>query len=153
MDTGAGAGVKGFTLHVLCPSLPSPNRFTFRGLPLSITVADLKVRISESIPSQPAPKSQKLLYLGKILADDNVTLQSLFGSLDVSATSSLLYSVLRANVDYPYRATRSQCISYFHLLPRSPQTQSSLLRVPQTLLMPSLIDRTKATIIHYMLSE
>ncbi|KAL4880978.1 hypothetical protein BJY04DRAFT_190538 [Aspergillus karnatakaensis] len=74
----AGNGAEGFILHVLCPSLPQPNRFTFKDLSLSITVADLKARISQSIPSHPSPDTQRLLYLGKLLTNDNVTLQSLF---------------------------------------------------------------------------
>ncbi|KAL4951512.1 hypothetical protein BDW69DRAFT_169867 [Aspergillus filifer] len=77
----------GFTLHVLCPSLPPPNRFTFDDLPVSDTVADLKSRISKTVPSHPTPNSQKLLYLGKILSQDDVTLQSLFEPLNGSEFS------------------------------------------------------------------
>ncbi|KAL4785881.1 hypothetical protein BJX76DRAFT_150016 [Aspergillus varians] len=87
MDAGDGSSPKGLTLHVLCPSLPSPNRFTFNDLPLSITVADLKDRISQSVPSRPTPGSQRLLYLGKQLSDDAVTLQSLFEPLNASEVS------------------------------------------------------------------
>ncbi|KAL4913494.1 hypothetical protein BDW62DRAFT_192316 [Aspergillus aurantiobrunneus] len=86
-DAEGESGPRGFILHVLCPSLPPPNRFTFNELPLSITVADLKARISQSIPSHPTPNSQRLLYLGKLLSDDNLTLQSLFGPLNGSEAS------------------------------------------------------------------
>ncbi|KAL5338499.1 hypothetical protein BJX70DRAFT_366647 [Aspergillus crustosus] len=65
-------------LHVLCPSLPPPNRFTLKDLSLSITVGGLKARLSQTLPSHPSPNNQRLLYLGKLLTNDNMTLQSLF---------------------------------------------------------------------------
>ncbi|KAL4934477.1 uncharacterized protein BDV17DRAFT_8405 [Aspergillus undulatus] len=87
MDAEDGSSPSGITVHVLCPSLPPPNRFTFDDLPLSITVADLKSCITKSVPSHPTPGSQKLLYLGKILSKDDVTLQSLFEPLNGSEFS------------------------------------------------------------------
>ncbi|KAL3447006.1 hypothetical protein BJX65DRAFT_101271 [Aspergillus insuetus] len=74
-------------VHVLCPSVPAPNRFTFDTLSLNTTVADLKTRLSRSIPSLPAVDSQRLFYLGKPLLDDGATLQSLFGPLNGSEFS------------------------------------------------------------------
>jgi hypothetical protein len=88
LEAEGGNGSGGFILHVLCPSLPPPNRFTFTNLPLSSTIADLKVRISQTVPSRPVPDNQKLLYLGKLLSNDSVTLQSLFEPVNVSATPS-----------------------------------------------------------------
>ncbi|KKK13177.1 hypothetical protein ARAM_006773 [Aspergillus rambellii] len=63
-------------LHVLCPSIPQPNRFTLRDLPLSTTVGNLKARLSQSIPTRPPPESQRLFYLGKPLVNDDLTLQA-----------------------------------------------------------------------------
>ncbi|KAL3481979.1 hypothetical protein BJX99DRAFT_217913 [Aspergillus californicus] len=71
-------------LHVLCPSLPTPRRITFNDIPLSATIAYLKSRLSESIPSRPSSDQQRLLYMGKPVSDDQVTLQSLFEPLDGS---------------------------------------------------------------------
>ncbi|GFF89223.1 hypothetical protein IFM60648_08655 [Aspergillus lentulus] len=68
------------TLHVLCPSLP--NRFTFDDLPLSTTVAGLKARLTESIPSRPAPSTQRLIWRGRALLDDAMTLESVLGPTD-----------------------------------------------------------------------
>ncbi|KAL2822325.1 hypothetical protein BDW59DRAFT_102756 [Aspergillus cavernicola] len=85
--TEDGSSPGSLVLHVLCPSLPSPNRFTFNDLPLSATIADLKIHLSTSIPSRPSSGSQRLFYLGKLLSDDNVTLQSLFEPLDGSEFS------------------------------------------------------------------
>ncbi|KAL2833941.1 hypothetical protein BJY01DRAFT_90024 [Aspergillus pseudoustus] len=78
---------RSLVLHVLCPSIPAPNRFTFDNLSLNTTVADLKARLSRSIQSQPSADSQRLFYLGKPLLDDAVTLQSLFGPLNGSEFS------------------------------------------------------------------
>ncbi|KAA8651503.1 uncharacterized protein ATNIH1004_000391 [Aspergillus tanneri] len=67
---------QGFVLHVLCPSLPPPNRFTFKDLTPSTTVAGLKTHISQFVPNHPAPETQRLIYRGKPLANDGVSLQS-----------------------------------------------------------------------------
>ncbi|KAL5049565.1 hypothetical protein BDW71DRAFT_150867 [Aspergillus fruticulosus] len=87
LEAEGGNGSGGLILHVLCPSLPPPNRFTFTNLPLSSTIADLKVRISQTVPSRPTSDNQRLLYLGKLLSDDNVTLQSLFEPVNGSEHS------------------------------------------------------------------
>ncbi|KAH3079745.1 hypothetical protein KXW28_004119 [Aspergillus fumigatus] len=71
---------RSITLHVLCPSLP--NRFTFDDLPLSTTVAGLKARLTESIPSRPAPSNQRLIWRGRALLDDAMTLESVLGPAD-----------------------------------------------------------------------
>ncbi|GFF23094.1 hypothetical protein IFM46972_00548 [Aspergillus udagawae] len=73
-------GPRSITLHVLCPSLP--NRFTFDDLPLSTTVAGLKARLTESIPSRPAPSNQRLIWRGRALLDDAMTLESVLGPMD-----------------------------------------------------------------------
>ncbi|KAL4893758.1 hypothetical protein BDV59DRAFT_201525 [Aspergillus ambiguus] len=64
-----------FVLHILCPSLPPPNRFTFKDLTASHTLRDLKSRISQAIPTRPPPETQRLIYRGKPLAHDGATLQ------------------------------------------------------------------------------
>ncbi|PYI04197.1 hypothetical protein BO78DRAFT_373676 [Aspergillus sclerotiicarbonarius CBS 121057] len=62
-------------LHVLCPSLPPPNRFTLYDLSPSITVSALKARIAQTIPSEPSPETQRLIYRGKPLTNDAVALK------------------------------------------------------------------------------
>ncbi|RHZ59026.1 uncharacterized protein CDV56_105048 [Aspergillus thermomutatus] len=71
---------RSITLHVLCPSLP--DRFTFDDLPLSTTVAGLKARLTESIPGRPAPSNQRLIWRGRALVDDAMTLESVLGPMD-----------------------------------------------------------------------
>lgn len=75
-----------FILHVLCPSLPPPNRFTFRDLTASHTLADLKARISQILPNRPSPELQRLIYCGKPLLDDSVSLQRVLGPVNVRST-------------------------------------------------------------------
>ncbi|KAE8367140.1 hypothetical protein BDV27DRAFT_79839 [Aspergillus caelatus] len=74
-NSNATSGTQGFILHVLCPSLPPPNRFTFNDLAPSISIAGLKARISQSIPNRPPPETQRLIYRGKPISNDDWTLQ------------------------------------------------------------------------------
>lgn len=71
-------------LHVLCPTLPWPNRFTFDKVTLSTTIAALKSRISESIPRRPPATSQRLIYGGKPITNDDLTLRSVLEPVEVS---------------------------------------------------------------------
>ncbi|KAJ6078563.1 hypothetical protein N7467_008316 [Penicillium canescens] len=70
-SSGEGATT---TLNILCQILPPPGRFTIENLPLTITVGQLRARISETFPGNPHPSTQRLIYQGKALLDDNVTL-------------------------------------------------------------------------------
>ena len=79
-----------FVLHVLCPSLPPPNRFTFNDLTPPTTVAGLKARISQSLPGQPSPEIQRLIYRGKPLSSDGILLGSV---LDLDNVSTTLYNL------------------------------------------------------------
>ncbi|KAE8377840.1 hypothetical protein BDV26DRAFT_281567 [Aspergillus bertholletiae] len=74
-DSSPASGAPEFILHVLCPSLPPPNRFTFNDLVPSITIAGLKARISQSIPNRPSPETQRLIYRGKPISNDDLPLQ------------------------------------------------------------------------------
>lgn len=71
-------------LHVLCPSLPPPGRFTFHDLTLSTSVASLKSRISESVPSRPPTTIQRLIYCGKPITNDAQTLKTVLEPVEVS---------------------------------------------------------------------
>ncbi|KAF7117388.1 hypothetical protein CNMCM5793_006290 [Aspergillus hiratsukae] len=71
---------RSITLHVLCPSLH--DRFTFDNLPISTTVARLKARLTESIPGSPAASNQRLIWRGRALSDDAMTLESVLGPIE-----------------------------------------------------------------------
>lgn len=98
--TSASAGAEGsprmVTLHVLCPSLPPPNRFTFNDLALSATVAQLKALITQSLPTHPAAATQRLIYGGKPLTNDNATLEVVLGPGEVS-TSLVVFGLVRVH--------------------------------------------------------
>lgn len=85
MNAGASPGI--ISLHVLCPSLQPPNRFTINNLPLSTTVADLKSHISQSVPNRPPPESQRLIYRGKPLLNDGAILGHILEPVDVSSSA------------------------------------------------------------------
>ncbi|KNG84779.1 hypothetical protein ANOM_006835 [Aspergillus nomiae NRRL 13137] len=102
-NSNATSGTQGFTLHVLCPSLPPPNRFTFNDLVPSITIAGLKARISQSIPSRPSPETQRLIYRGKPISNDDWTLQKVLEPADGAEYS--MHLVLPPAPLPPYVAT------------------------------------------------
>lgn len=79
------------TLHVISPSIPAPGRFTLHGQPLSDTVAQIKARITQSLPGRPAPAQQRLIYRGKPLTDDRASLASVLGPIDVSIQVLIIY--------------------------------------------------------------
>lgn len=89
---GSESGPANIALHMLCPSLPPPSRFTLSDLPRSTTVAGLKIRISESVQSQPSPESQRLIYRGKPIVNSHESLETILeppGVSNYSKTRSL----------------------------------------------------------------
>ncbi|PYH96741.1 hypothetical protein BO71DRAFT_448466 [Aspergillus ellipticus CBS 707.79] len=74
-STDEAESPRSIVLHVLCPSLPPPNKYSLYDLSPSSTVAALKARISRTIPSEPSPETQRLIYRGKPLINDAVTLR------------------------------------------------------------------------------
>ncbi len=65
-------------LHVLSPSLEIPTKLTFSNVPTSTTVAELKTKISDAVPSRPAKERQRLIYRGKALVQEGATLKDIF---------------------------------------------------------------------------
>src|SRR5947207_234137 len=61
-------------LKILGPSHELRNGIVFSDLPVNITVADLKIKIQQELPSHPAPERQRLIYLGRVLQPDSETL-------------------------------------------------------------------------------
>jgi hypothetical protein len=79
-------------LHVLSPSLDAPNRITFSDLPVALTIAELKARITEAMPTKPHANQQRLIYRGKALLNDSIVLQQVLEPPEVSkALNPLLY--------------------------------------------------------------
>ncbi|KAJ5747080.1 uncharacterized protein N7511_008776 [Penicillium nucicola] len=61
-------------LNILCQTLPPPGRFPIRDLPLSTTIGQLRTRIAETFPGNPPSSTQRLIYQGRALLGDSVTL-------------------------------------------------------------------------------
>lgn len=80
---GNDTSVRTVTIHILSPSLPAPSRFTLRDLPLETTVGQLRARITHSLPGHPAPSTQRLIYRGRPLANNNDTMADMFRSVEV----------------------------------------------------------------------
>lgn len=53
-------------------------------LPLEATVGELRARITQSLPSQPPPATQRLIYRGRPLTNDSQMLSEILGSVEVS---------------------------------------------------------------------
>ncbi|KAL8918586.1 MAG: hypothetical protein Q9172_005357 [Xanthocarpia lactea] len=67
-------------LNVLSPSTEEvPKKLTFSDIPISTTVRALKERIQNTVPARPPLLRQRLIYQGKVLASDEITLKDVFG--------------------------------------------------------------------------
>ena len=77
-------------VHVVSPSSEVPERLTFSSLPLNTTIAEMKMKIKEAVATKPAPERQRLIYRGRALVQQDLTLAALFGSEAVSNTYSIL---------------------------------------------------------------
>lgn len=65
-------------LHVLSPSIEVPHKLTFPDVPTSTTVAELKTKICDAVPTRPSPDRQRLIYSGKALVQGTATLKDIF---------------------------------------------------------------------------
>ena len=70
-------------VHVVSPSVEVPNKLTFESISPSLTITGLKRRITDIVPSRPAPERQRLIYKGKPLINQEATLGSIFGFEEV----------------------------------------------------------------------
>lgn len=61
-------------LKILGPSHELRNGICFSDLPVTTTIAELKLRIQQELPSHPSPERQRLIYLGRVLQPDSETL-------------------------------------------------------------------------------
>ena len=82
------------TLHILSPSTDIPNRTTLTDCTASTTVAELKAKICDNIPTRPAPERQRLIYRGRPLFQDNATLRDVFTQEAVSEVHEITSSLL-----------------------------------------------------------
>lgn len=85
--------VQRICLHVVSPG--PENRQTFPSLPVTTSIAQLKLLIANASPLHPAPSRQRLIYRGRRLAVDTDTLANVFGPLEVDSTVFCRYQANR----------------------------------------------------------
>lgn len=105
-DTNPESGPRKIVLHILCPQLPR-YRWTFHDFTLSSTVARVKARISESVPGHPTPASQRLIYCGKPVANDDLVLQNVLEPVEVNIPMYWVIHLLTHVAVYGVYYTRS----------------------------------------------
>jgi hypothetical protein len=66
-------------IHVLSPTSGIPSHMNFR-LPLTATIADLKLMILDAAPTKPQPDRQRLIYRGRPLIRDEEKLVDILGN-------------------------------------------------------------------------
>lgn len=66
-------------VHVVSPSLEVAGKLTFSNVSVSTTITDIKKKIRDAVPTRPLPERQRLIWQGKPLSVDNVTLRDAIG--------------------------------------------------------------------------
>ncbi|CAI7566641.1 unnamed protein product [Penicillium bialowiezense] len=82
------------TLHILCQTLPPPNRFTIQNISLLATVAQVKERIEQAFPGNPRASTQRLIYRGKPLRAEDAKLGDILSRGDEHNDSDSIHLVL-----------------------------------------------------------
>ncbi len=67
-------------LKILSPSPELEAGVSFAHLPAATTVKELRARIRDAVPSKPATERMRLIYRGRVVANDADTLLQVFGA-------------------------------------------------------------------------
>ena len=70
-------------LRVLSPSSEVDGGIHLQDLPISTTVRELRLKIQDAVASKPGPERMRLIYRGKVVANDADTLEAVFGTENV----------------------------------------------------------------------
>jgi hypothetical protein len=76
--------VPAVNLRILSPSTELQGGLSFPNLPAATTIQELRTRIQDTAPSKPAPDRMRLIYRGRVIANDADTLATVFGAESVS---------------------------------------------------------------------
>lgn len=71
-------------LRILSPGTAIPETVDIRDVPLSTTIQALKQRICLVAPSHPPPSAQRLIFAGRLLANEQASLTQALGAEAVS---------------------------------------------------------------------
>jgi len=74
-------------LRVISPQ-PEIAELVFNDLPVSTTVEQLKLKIKDTVATQPVPESQRLIYQGRVMTTDSSTMTDVFGHHTVSGNDA-----------------------------------------------------------------
>lgn len=77
-------------LKILSPSTEVEGGVNLADVPASTTVKELRSRIQDAVPSKPAPERMRLIYRGRVVANDSDTLTNVFGAENVCFNSHQL---------------------------------------------------------------
>ncbi|KAL1637954.1 hypothetical protein SLS56_000511 [Neofusicoccum ribis] len=69
-------------VRVLSPSPEADGGINFAALPASTTIAELKAKIKDALPSHPAPDRMRIIYLGRVVMNDTA-LGTVFGPSEI----------------------------------------------------------------------
>lgn len=70
-------------LKILSPSSEVEGGITFTDLPTTTTIKELRSRIRDAVSSKPVPERMRLIYRGRVVANDADTLGNVFGAENV----------------------------------------------------------------------
>lgn len=70
-------------LRILSPSTEVEGGVVFPDISGATTVHDLRVRIREAFSSKPSPERMRLIYRGRVVANEDATLVNVFGADNV----------------------------------------------------------------------
>ncbi|XPS98597.1 hypothetical protein M3J09_007795 [Ascochyta lentis] len=83
-------------LKILSPSSELESGIHLRDLPASTTVKELRLLIQHAVPSKPGPERMRLIYRGKVVANDADSLEAVFGADNIrDSKDQSLHLVLR----------------------------------------------------------
>ncbi|KAF3043543.1 hypothetical protein E8E11_004348 [Didymella keratinophila] len=89
-------GTVAINLKVLSPSSEIEGGIHLQDLPASTTVGELRLRIQDAVASKPGPERMRLIYRGKVVANDADTLETVFGADNLrESKDQSLHLVLR----------------------------------------------------------
>ncbi|KAI0598190.1 hypothetical protein F4775DRAFT_556948 [Biscogniauxia sp. FL1348] len=84
------------TLQIISPSVGVPQPLSFREVPASTTVRQLKEKIRNALDTKPTDQAQRLIHRGRLLVRDDETMLELFGEEAFRSTEhQSLHLVLR----------------------------------------------------------
>ncbi|KAG9376045.1 Ubiquitin family protein [Pyrenophora tritici-repentis] len=104
-------GEQTINLKILSPSTEVEGGVNLADVPASTTVKELRSRIQNAVPSKPATDRMRLIYRGRVVANDAETLGNVFGTDNIRENKDQsLHLVLRelpANENPPFRPPQS----------------------------------------------